>query len=414
MSAASFDYLPSDRDASGRSFGEEEIELLREVIESGSLWSIPGNVVPRFEREFAKMLGVEHARAVSSGSAAMHTCFAAVDLAPGDEVVTTPITDMGAISPILYQGAVPVYADVDPETMNVTAATIRPRITERTRAIAVTHLFGNPCDMDPILELAREHEMPVIEDAAQAFLATYRGRLCGTLGDIAGFSFQQGKHMTTGEGGMVVADDDAVAHRARQWSNKGWDYEAPAPDHDFLGLNYRMTEMQGAVGLAQLRKLPAMVEARLASVSTLLDLIAEIPGVRPVRVLPDAECTWWRIPIFVNVDETGVTPAQVEARLKKVKVWAKAGYISRPVFKCAQFTERRTFRDTEWPYSSHGAPLPPETEEEYPGAFEALRRVVVLPWTEHHQREHAEYVADMIREAIQAPAANATGGSPDR
>lgn len=409
MSQLSFDYLPTDRDASGRSFGEEELALLREVIESGNLWSIPGNLVPRFEREFEKMFGVAHARAVSSGSAAMHTCYAALDIAPGDEVVTTPITDMGAISPILYQGAVPVYADVDPETMNITAETIRPRITERTRAICVTHLFGNPCDMDPILELAREHDLPVIEDAAQAFLASYRGRLCGTLGDIAGFSFQQGKHMTTGEGGMVVAEDDDLAHRARQWSDKGWDYNAPAPDHDFLGLNYRMTEMQGAVGLAQLRKLSAMVEDRLASVAVLLDRLAEVPGVRPVEVHEDAKCVWWRIPILVDVDETGVTPAQIEARLKKVKVWAKAGYISRPTFMCRQFTERRTFRDTGWPYSAHGAPLPPETAEEYPGAIEALRRVVVLPWTEHHRAEHAEYVADMIREAIEEPVARAAG-----
>lgn len=411
MRAVSFDYLPSDRDSSGRSFGEEELELLREVIESGNLWSIPGNITPRFEREFEQMFGTAHARAVSSGSAAMHTCYAAVDVAPGDEIVTTPITDMGAISPILYQGAIPVYADVDPETMNITADTIRPRITDRTRAIAVTHLFGNPCDMDPILELAREHGLPVIEDAAQAFLATYRGRLCGTLGDIAGFSFQQGKHMTTGEGGMVVAQDDALAHRARQWSNKGWDYEAPSPDHDFLGLNYRMTEMQAAVGLAQLRKLPAMVEARLASVGILLDRLSDVPGVRPARVLEDATCVWWRIPILVDVDATGVTPAQIEARLKKVKVWAKAGYISRPTFMCRQFTEKRTFRDTWWPYAAHGAPLPPETAEEYPGAVDALRRVVVIPWTEHHHEEHAEYVAEMIREAIDAPAGRVADGS---
>jgi len=138
-------FLPSDRDASGRSLGEEELQLLREVIEGGNLFCVPGNMVPRFERAFAELYGVPHARAVTSGTAAVHTALGALDIAPGDEIITTPITDMGAITPILFQGAVPVYADVDRDTLNISADTIRPRITERTRAIIVTHLFGRTC-----------------------------------------------------------------------------------------------------------------------------------------------------------------------------------------------------------------------------------------------------------------------------
>lgn len=403
-------FLPSDRDASGRTLGQEELDLLREVIEGGNLFSVPGNMVPRFEREFGELYGVPHARAVTSGTAAVHTALAALDIAPGDEVITTPITDMGAISPILYQGAIPVHADVDPWTMNVTAETIRPRITERTRAIQITHLFGNPCDMDPILALAAEHGVPILEDTAQAYLAKYKGRLVGTLGNIAAFSFQQGKHMTTGEGGMVLTSDPDLARRARVWADKGWNYDPQEPDHEFLGLNYRMTELQGAVGLAQLRKLPAMVEARVRSVGALLDLIADIPGVEPARVHPEAECTWWRIPLFIDVDETGVTPAEIEKSLIRVKVWAKAGYISRPTFHCAQFTEKRTFRDTWWPYSAHEAPLPPETLEEYPGTRDALRRVIVIPWTEHHDDSHAEYVAGQIRAVVEGKRSGAVQG----
>ncbi|MGI9038007.1 MAG: DegT/DnrJ/EryC1/StrS family aminotransferase [Gemmatimonadota bacterium] len=403
-------FLPSDRDASGRTLGREEIELLHEVIEGGNLFCVPGNMVPRFEREFAEMYGMPHARAVTSGTAAVHTALAALDIAPGDEVVTTPITDMGAISPILYQGAVPVHADVDPWTMNVTADTIRPRISERTKAIIVTHLFGNPCDMDPIMALAAEHDIPIVEDSAQAYLATYKGQLVGTFGDLSTFSFQQGKHMTTGEGGMVLSSDPELARRARVWADKGWNYDPQAPDHEFMGLNYRMTELQGAVGLAQLRKLPTMVADRVKSVASLLERIADIPGIDPARVHPEAKCTWWRIPLFVDSDVTGVAPGEIEKSLIRVKVWAKAGYISRPTFHCAQFTEKRTFGDTWWPYSSHGAPLPPETLEEYPGTAEALRRVLVIPWTEHHTEEHAEYVADQIRSVVEGKRSGAASG----
>ena len=403
-------FLPSDRDASGRSFGEEEIALLKEVIEFGNLFSVPGNMVPKFEKEFAEVFGVPHARAVTSGTAAVHTALGALDIAPGDEVISTPITDMGAVTPILFQGAVPVYADVEADTLNVSADTIRPRITPRTRAIIITHLFGNPCDMDPIMELAAEHGIPVIEDSAQAYLATYKGRLIGSIGDMAAFSFQQGKHMTTGEGGMVLSKDPELARRARVWADKGWNYDPKAPDHEFMGLNYRMTELQGAVGRAQLAKLPAMVEARLKSVGALLEMIEDIPGVTPARVHPEAVSTWWRIPLLIDSDEVSVTPAEIEKRLVRVKVWAKAGYISRPTFHCAQFTEKRTFADTWWPYSSHPAALPPETLEEYPGTAEALRRVLVIPWTEKHDEEHAQYVADQIRLAVDEKRATLVGG----
>jgi len=410
MKASDTMFLPSDRDSTGRSLGQEEIELLHEVIDGGNLFCVPGNMVPRFEREFAEMFGSPHARAVTSGTAAVHTALGALDIAPGDEVITTPITDMGAITPILFQGAIPVHADVDPDTLNVTAETIAPRITARTRAIIVTHLFGNPCVMDPILALAAEHGLPVLEDSAQAYLATYKGRLCGTMGDIAAFSFQQGKHMTTGEGGMVLTGDPDLARRARVWADKGWNYDPKAPDHEFMGLNYRMTELQGAVGLAQLRKLPEMVKARVRSVEALLQRIEDIPGVKAATVDPDAQATWWRIPLLIDEEETGVSPADIESTLVRVKVWAKAGYISRPTFHCAQFTDKRTFRDTWWPYSAHPAPIPPETLEEYPGCRDALRRVLVIPWTEKHDEGHAAYVAEQIRSAIEARRTAVIGG----
>src|SRR2546425_1294823 len=147
--------LPSDQEASGRTLGDEEIALVAEPIRSGTLTSTKGTFVKTLERRFAELLGVKHAWACASGTAAVHTTIAAIDPEPGDEIITSPITDMGALAPILYQGAIPVFADVDPDTLNVTAATIRASLSPRTRAIMVTHLFGNPCDMGEIMTLAR-------------------------------------------------------------------------------------------------------------------------------------------------------------------------------------------------------------------------------------------------------------------
>ena len=174
--------LPSDQDSTGRTLGEEEILALTQAIRTGTLTSTKGQFVKRLEEGFARHLGAEHASACASGTAAVHLAVAAIDPEPGDEIVTTSITDMGALSPILYQGAIPVFVDVDPRTCNVTAETIEAGLSPRTRAIVVTHLFGNPCDMGPILDLAARRGLPVIEDCAQAFGARYDGRHVGTLG----------------------------------------------------------------------------------------------------------------------------------------------------------------------------------------------------------------------------------------
>src|SRR5262249_34108082 len=162
---------PSDQDASGRTLGAEEIDLVSQAIRTGTLTSTKGTFVKTLEERFAVALGSRHAHACSSGTAAIHTALAAINPEPGDEVITTAITDMGALTPILHQGAIPVFADVDPNTYNVTASTIEARLSPKTRAIIVTHLFGNPCDMGPIVDLAKAHNLPVIEDCAQAFLS---------------------------------------------------------------------------------------------------------------------------------------------------------------------------------------------------------------------------------------------------
>jgi dTDP-4-amino-4,6-dideoxygalactose transaminase len=233
--------LPSDQDITGRSLGQEEIAFLQEAVQSGTLTSTRGRFVRELERRFREMTGSAHGYACSSGTAAIHTAIAALDPEPGDEIITTAITDMGAITPILYQGAVPVFADIDATTGNVTAESVAERISERTRAIIVTHLFGNPAPVDAIAELARKRGIAVIEDCAQAFLAGIGGRPVGRFSDIACYSIQQGKHITAGEGGLVTTDDPKLARRMFLFINKAWGYGDSTPDHYFLALNYRLT-----------------------------------------------------------------------------------------------------------------------------------------------------------------------------
>jgi dTDP-4-amino-4,6-dideoxygalactose transaminase len=397
--------LPSDQAASGRSLGNEELALLAEVLERGILTSTRGTCVRELEENFAEMLGVPYVVACSSGSAAMHAAIAAIDPEPGEEFITTPITDMGAIAPILAQGAIPVFADVDPATCNVAADTIDARMSGRTRGIIATHLFGNPCDMAPVMALASRQGVPVIEDCAQAYLARDAGRLAGTIGDIAIFSLQQGKHMTCGEGGLVATRDAALAHRVRLFVNKGWDYGSPTPDHGFLAPNYRMSELQGAVALAQLRKLPRMVEQRRLRARALSAALTGIPGLALPAVRPGAEHAYWRYALRVDARVLGADAVQLGARLAERGISANARYIRKPAFECALFREQKTFGRSRWPFTLARPGAIDHDPGRFPGAYAALADIVVLPWNERLTAEDVEALAQEIRECVQPPVA---------
>ena len=342
--------LPIRTRVAGRS-GEEEIEALHEVILSGTLTSTKGDQVSRFESAFARLLGSSHGVACATGSAAVHVAVAALDPEPGDEVVTTPITDMGALSPLLYQGAIPVFADVDPMTGNVTAASIEAALSERTRAIVVTHLFGNPVRHGADRGAGVESRPP-----------DHRGLRAGAAGDrprpqrrhhrhARCFSLQQGKHITTGEGGIVLTDDEQLARRARVFVNKAWPYGEPAPDHEFLALNYRWTELQGAVANAQLPKLPGIVASRRETAAALTERLteAELKGVALPTSHPDAVDSFWKYCLYVDPDLVPGGTVALGARLKERGIASAPRYIPKPAFACRVFREQRTFGDSAGP-----------------------------------------------------------------
>lgn len=389
--------LPSDQQADGRTLGAEEIELVREALESGTLTSTKGKFVKQLEADFAALLGSKHCHASSSGSSALHVAYAAIDPEPGDEFITTPITDMGALTPIVYQGAIPVFADVDYRTCNVTAETIEARLSDRTKAIVVTHLFGNPCDMGPIMELARSRNIPVIEDCAQAFEATYRDQKVGTIGDIGCFSLQQGKHITTGEGGLTVTDNEEYARRIFLFINKAWGYGDANPDHYFLALNYRMNDVTGAVAIGQLGKLEGSVNQRVKMANLLTKALAGIPGIEAPAIHPEATHTYWKycLTIDPNVIEGGAVG--LAAKLRELGVFSAPRYIQKPAFACQVFAEQRTFGNSRFPFTEARPEATNYDTSLFPGTYEGLERILVLPWNEKYTEEHVAFLADAIR-----------------
>lgn len=392
--------LPSDQQADGRTLGEEEIIAVTEALRSGVLTSTKGSFVKSLETRFADWLGVSHCFALNSGSAAVHAAVVAIDPEPGDEIITTPITDMGALTPILYQGAIPVFADVDPITLNVTAETIADRLSPRTRAIIVTHLFGNPCEMTAIMALARKRGIPVIEDCAQAFGATHANQLVGTIGDIGCFSLQQGKHITTGEGGLVVCRDNDLARRMYLFINKAWGYGDPQPDHYFLALNYRMNELTGAVASAQLEKLDAVIQARISAANTLTSVVQNLDGIQTPRVSAESKHTYWKYCLNVDAQRVPGGAVGLANRLKPRGIFSAPRYIQKPAFDCAVFREQRTFGNSRFPFTLARPEAVDYGRQRFPGTYQGLEQILVLPWNERYQPQHLEMLATALQECL--------------
>lgn len=252
-------------------FGEEELVYIKEVLDSGLGASTYGTMNSRLEEAFAKRFGVRYAITHNSGTSTLHSCLAAAGVGPGDEVISPALTVISDAAVTLHQNAVPVFADIDPDTFNMDPKDVERRITPRTKVIMPVHLYGLPCDMDPIMALAEKHNLIVIEDAAQCFLGEYKGRLAGTIGHMASFSFENTKHMSTGDGGIVITNDERLAEAVRKFSCLGYSMVTAASGqvrtkafafqdpnykrHSSLGWQYRLPEVAAAIGMAQLARL---------------------------------------------------------------------------------------------------------------------------------------------------------------
>jgi len=292
-------------------FEEDEKRAVRAVLDSDDVNYHRGDWGIRFETAFADWCGVRYGLAVTNGGAALHCAVAACGVGPGDEVIVPAHTYIASNLAPVWLNATPVFADLDPATLNICADTIRERITERTRAIVAVHMYGRPCDMDEIMALAAEHDLMVVEDCAQAHGATYKGKKVGSLGHIAAFSFCQTKHLTTGgEGGMVVADSLEPARLARAAAHYGSVYDRPDEAGRWKGVirpacvgwNLRMTEMQSAIGLTVLGRLDDMVAKRRELAAHLTEGLAECASMAPIPDGPDRTHSYFRYDCVFNAD----------------------------------------------------------------------------------------------------------------
>ena len=291
-------------------FPQDEIAAAAAPLATGRVNYWTGTEGREFEKEFAAFTGCRHAIALANGTVALELALFALGIGTGDEVITTCRTFIASASCIVMRGATPVLADVDPVGQNITADTVRPLITPRTRAIICVHLAGWPCDMDPILELARERGLKVIEDCAQAHGACYKGRPVGSLGDAAAFSFCQDKIMTTGgEGGMLTTNDTGLWEKAWAFKDHGKSYDAVynrthLPGfrwlHESFGTNWRLTEMQSAIGRVQLRKLPDWTRTRQRHAAILTECFKQIPALRTTPVPDGIGHAMYKYYVFVR------------------------------------------------------------------------------------------------------------------
>lgn len=384
--------FPVIGDSSGREIGNEELALLEQVVHSGALNRNNGKMVLQFEEKFARMLGVEYATASTSGTSSIHVAVGAINLNPGDEVITGPISDFGTVIPVLYQNAIPVFADLDPQTYNLDPKSVEERITPRTRAIIAVHLFGRPTEMQPLLDLAAKHNLHVIEDCCQAILAEIDGKLAGTMGHLGSFSFQQSKHMFTGDGGMTVTNDPKLGRRTKLFADKAWPRDTNERTHLFLAPNYRMTELQGAVGLAQLDRVRSVVERRRKVAAALNQGLANIRGLQ-LPVVPDnVKHSYWLYPMRLNEAEVGVARADFCKALQAEGIPASAGYIQRPMYRYDVLKYKRAYGESGCPWAcQHSTVEYPEGL--CPVAEQILSDVVILPCNEKFSEQD---VVDII------------------
>lgn len=359
----------------GKRYGDDELQELREALDQGTLFYAHGTKVKQMETEFAAVVGRKFGIATSSGTASIHTALMAAGISPGDEVVIPPITDMGTVFPVLWQGAIPVFADVDPRSYVMTPKSVEAVLTPKTKAVVAVHLWGNACDLAGLAELCHARGVMLIEDCAQAHGTTYRGKYIGTYGEIGCFSLNEFKHIACGDGGIVLADDEKLAERLRLSTDKCYKRVPGAALRDawFLANNYRMTELQGAVARAQLRKLDAIIAARRSWCSRLQEALAKLPGLLVPQPTEGCDPSWWFYMLRVDEAVTKADAVKVAEALQAEGLPCSPNYIRNPVYDCDVFRNHHPFDRGTHPFAArdYNASLCPVAEE-------VLRTAVVL------------------------------------
>jgi perosamine synthetase len=292
-----------------------ELAYVTEAVSTGWI-SSSGKYVTEFEQAFAAYCGVKHGIAVCNGTVALHLALVALGVGPGDEVIIPDFTMIASAFAVCYTGAQPVFVDADARTWNLDPALVEAKITPRTKAVMPVHIFGNPCDMAALTAIAAKHTLVLLEDAAEAHGAEFAGVKAGKLGSLAAFSFFANKNVTTGEGGMVVTDDDALAAACRYYKNLCFPPNAPRVYlHENIGFNYRLSNLHAALGLAQTEKADEYRELRIRHGLQYRELLADVPGVVLQKDQPDGKNVFWMNGICVQAETYGRTRDELIAHL---------------------------------------------------------------------------------------------------
>jgi perosamine synthetase len=376
-------FLPYGR----QSVDEADIQAVVEVLRSD--WLTTGPKVAEFEEAFAARIGADHAVSFSSGTAALHAAAFAAGLKSGDEAITTPMTFAATANCVLYQGATPVFADVNRDTLNIDPEEVAQKISAKTRAILPVDYAGHPAELTAILEIAKKHGLIVIEDACHALGAEYGGRPVGSIADMTVFSFHPVKHITTGEGGMVATNNAEFAETLRRFRNHGissdarqrqsagqWYYEMV-----LLGFNYRLPDIVCALGIEQLKGLDANLARRREIAALYTASFREIPGVIPPAVLPEANPAWHLYPIRLDLERLTADRAQIFRALRAENIGVNVHYI--PVHLHPYYRERFGYKGGEFPV-----------------AEDAYTRLISLPMFHGMSDQDAEDVIEAVTKVV--------------
>jgi dTDP-4-amino-4,6-dideoxygalactose transaminase len=388
-----------------KTMGDTEKQAVLEVMDSdklsgffgspGAQW-LGGPKVKEFEHKWAAKYGFKHAISVNSWTTGLMTAIGAIGIEPGDEVIVSPYTMSASATAILFYGGIPVFADIDPDSFNITAASIAKVISPRTKAIMVVHLFGQAADMDPIMALARQHQLKVIEDAAQAPGVHYKGRPVGTIGDIGGFSLNYHKHIHTGEGGMLVTNDDRLALRCQLIRNHGENLVETQGVEDLcnmIGSNYRLTEIQAAIGSAQLDRLDAFLFQRQKLARHFSERLAGTAGVTAPHLTDGAEHAYYLYPLKYDAAKTGIPRAvfvkAVNAELPVPTTWEQTGLVEayvKPLYLAPLYQKKIALGSKGFPWT-----MQPDVHYDYSKG--------ICPVVEH-MHEHEMIFTPLIREPL--------------
>lgn len=392
---------------SGRRWGDPELKQLGKMLQQDSLFywqgQQPGPQTKLLTERFQQVCPVKYVQTCSSGTAAIHIAVAAAGIGPGDEVITSPITDIGSVIGVLYQQAVPVFADLGAGTCNLDVADVERRITPRTKAIIAVHLTGNPCDLDALKALADRHKLILIEDCAQAWGAKSRGRPIGSVGHFGCFSLQDSKHVTCGDGGVVGSSDERFGPLLHQFGDKGGNRRKWGA-FDCFSTNYRMSEPQAAVAAAQLTRLEAIAAKRARLGNLLTEKIADLPGLIPHQVHPEDRAVYWFY--FFRMRPKGFRCRRSEfvKALVAEDAPVSGGYIGVPLYGEPVF-QKHGFFAGRWPVKEMGLTTMDFSKHKCPEAEALLKTMIRVTIREHMTEDYILHVAKAIQKVARHYAA---------